>query len=152
MSGIIPVPGTGGFPLWALLLSVLLTGGGGAALWNMISARMSTRAVSQVTASTANLNDVAALNSAITGLAGENGRLAKRVLDGEQRLADVEAEVVALKAELNQRPTKEELKSHITVLQARVNQLQAYVDQLRNQLIAAGLVPELREEPTKGTT
>lgn len=135
MIALATVPGTEGFPLWALLLSVLLTGGGGAALWNMISARMKNTADREVTASTANLNDVSALNSAITGLAGENSRLSKR-------LADVELQVEALKSELSQRPTKEELKADVGTLQARVDGLQSYVEQLRSQLTAAGIVPK----------
>lgn len=139
----VTLPGTEGFPLWALLLSVLLTGGGGAALWNLIAARMSQTATREVTASTANMQDVSALNAAITGLAGENNRLGTRLRTCEEQIEE-------LRAELLRRPTKDELKQSIEALHVYIDGLRGYIDKLRTQLIAAGIHPVPESPATFG--
>lgn len=143
MTTSVAIPGTAGFPLWALLLSVLLTGGGGAALWNLIAARMAHNATKEVTASTANMQDVTALNAAITGLAGENFRLSNR-------LSDCEEQIEELRAELAKRPTKDELKATVESLHVYIDGLRTYIDQLRNQLLTAGIAPVVEGPPVIG--
>lgn len=137
----IAIDGTNGLPIWALFLSVLLTGGGGAALWNLISARMAHKAEREVTASTANLNDVAALNNALTGLAGENQRMAKRI-------GDLENQVDILTDEMSRRPTKQELRATVEAMQDYIDGLRAYIDVLRAQLLKAGIHPTAEIPPS----
>lgn len=118
-------------PFWTVVLTLVLSGGVGAGLLKLIEAWINSRSTRDISGSQMRLNDVGALNQAISTLSGENGRMAKRMNDLEkkitvleeaidlrdQRIDDLEAEIE------EQRRRRHELERHLATAEMKIDAL-----------------------------
>ena len=118
-------------PFWTVVLTLVLSGGVGAGLLKLIEAWINSRSTRDISGSQMRLNDVGALNQAISTLSGENGRMAKRMNDLEkkitvleeaidlrdQRIDDLEAEIE------EQRRRRHELERHLANAEMKIDAL-----------------------------
>lgn len=117
-----------GLPVWVALLALLLTGGTGAALFQLLSTRATLRSNRPVTDSTSRLNDVTALGKAIESLSAEHGRAVDRIKALEDENAGHQARIDILEEELRvQKAKRYELEGHLATAEARIDTLEQEV-------------------------
>lgn len=122
---------TEGLPLWAVFITLVLSGGVGAGMLKIAETWIAGRSSKSLTSSTVKLNDVSSLNQAINGLSGENGRMAKRISDLETRIGqlqqavdDKDKRIDDLEVELaEQRNRRHELERHLGLAEKRIDSL-----------------------------
>jgi chromosome segregation ATPase len=122
---------TEGLPLWAVFVTLVLSGGVGAGLLKVIETWVLGRSSKGISSSQIKLNDVNALNLAVSGLAGENGRMAKRLADLETKITSLEVAIEErdkriddLEAELEeQRRRRHEIERHLGNAEKKIEAL-----------------------------
>jgi chromosome condensin MukBEF ATPase and DNA-binding subunit MukB len=120
-----------GLPLWAGFLAIILSGGVGAAALKIVDSWVNGRSTREISGSQIRLNDVGALNQAIAGLSGENGRMAKRMTELEVKIAVLELalderdkRIDVLEEELEeQRSRRHEMELHLALAEKRIDTL-----------------------------
>lgn len=120
-------------PVWVGILTLVLTGGVGAGILRLIEAWINSRSSKDITNSTIRLNDIGALNQAIAGLSGENGRMSKRMADMEEQIAILkeaidtrDKRIDILESEIDeQRRRRYELEHQIAVAEKKIDALAA---------------------------
>lgn len=116
---------------WSVALTLILSGGVGAGILKLIEAWINSRSSRDISGSQARLNDVGALNQAISTLSGENGRMAKRMNDLEQKITVLEQAIEirdqridGLEAEVEeQRRRRHELESNLSTAERKIDAL-----------------------------
>lgn len=134
-----------GQPVWAVLLTLVLTGGVGAGVLKLAEAWITGRATRGVVGSQVRLNDVGALNQAIAGLSGENGRMALRMTELEAKIAVLEEAIEErdkridiLEEELDeQRARRHEIERHLSNAEKRID---ALAKEMRNKGLDPGSI------------
>lgn len=84
-----------GIPWGVYLLSLVLSGGIGAAILQYLGVRATTKANLGVNAADSRLKDVTALGDALTSLGAENERLVKRLDECREQNDELQAELHA---------------------------------------------------------
>lgn len=118
-------------PFWSVALTLILSGGVGAGILKLIEAWINSRSSRDISGSQVRLNDVGALNQAISTLSGENGRMATRMSNLEQKIIVLEQAIETrdqriddLETELEeQRRRRHELERHLDIAEKKIDAL-----------------------------